>query len=102
MGYNVPRTDHFEGQANISKGARKSKEELLAEYLRKIRSGSVTATGAGTEAVTFDPPFEDTNYIIVFGTDTLGTTPEWANKAVGGFDINVAAAGTVEWMALHD
>jgi hypothetical protein len=102
MGYNVPAMDHFEGQANITKGARKGNDEILVEHLRKFRSGSVTAAGAGTESVVIDPAFEDTNYVIMLATDTVAAAPIWANKATGGFDIVVAAAGVVDWVAIHD
>lgn len=102
MSYNVPTKDQFEGQANISKGNKRSNNETLADYLRKFRSGSVTAAGAGTEAVVFTTPYDDANYEVAFATDTLATTPEYANKTTVGFDIVVAAAGVVGFIALHD
>jgi len=102
MTYNVPIKDHFEGQANITKGNKRGTNALLVDYLRKFRSGSVTASGAGTEAVVFDEPYDDANYEVAFSTDTLATTPEYANKTAAGFDIVVAAAGSVGFIALHD
>jgi hypothetical protein len=102
MAYDVPSEDHFEGQANITKGNRKSGGPILAELFRKIRTGSVTASGAGTEAIVFSEPFDDASYTVSFSTDTLATTPEYANKAAAGMDIVVAAAGSVDYMAIHD
>lgn len=92
---------HFEGHANLTDGQR-SNGLGLAQILRKFKAGRHTFSGAGTEAVAFGEAFADANYTIVFGTDTLATTPEWANKAAGGFDLVSAAAGDVGWVAIHD
>lgn len=97
----VVEASHFEGHANLTDGQR-SNGLGLAQILRKFKAGRHTFSGIGTESVAFAEAFADANYTIVFGTDTLATTPQYQNKAAGGFDIDAAAAGDVDWVAIHD
>jgi hypothetical protein len=102
MSFGVPDENHFEGGQNVNEGHAANGDATLAEILRRFRTGSVTAAGAGTEAVVFNEPFADADYTVSFATDTLATTPEYANKTATGFDIVVAAAGDVDYTAIHD
>ena len=102
MSFGVPEENHFEGGANVNEGHVANGDATLAEILRRFRTGSVTAAGAGTEAVVFSEPFADADYALSFSTDTLATTPEWANKTAAGFDLVVAAAGDLDYTAIHD
>ena len=102
MSYSPPAATDFDGGKNLGPGHKEDGKETLPDYLRKFKSGSVTFSGAGTEAVTFGEEFEDANYTVAFAPDTVSMDPIYAAKAVGGFDITSAAAGDVDWIAIHD
>lgn len=103
MSYNVPDVDHFEAGANLTRGASQSfGDERLADYLRKFRTGSVTATGIGTETLTFNVPFDDIDYTVSLAPDTAGMDPTYANKTMTSVDVTVTAAGSVDVIAIHD
>jgi len=104
MAFDVPSADHFEGGANLTKGARQSEgDATLAEYLRKFKSGRVTAAGAGDEVVAFDEAFDDDNYSIVLGPGSVsGGTVKDATKTASGFTIVAGGAGEIGWVAIHD
>jgi hypothetical protein len=103
MAYNVPDADHFEGGANLTRGADQSAgDEKLADYLRKIRTGQTTHGGATTETLTFNEPFDDANYTVSVASDTAAAVPIWANKTASSVDITTAAAGVVDVTAIHD
>jgi hypothetical protein len=103
MAYNVPDADHFEGGANLTRGADQSAgDEKLVDYLRKFRSGQTTHAGAGTETLTFNEPFDDADYTVVLTGDTAGMDPIYANKTATSVDVTVTAAGVVDVVAIHD
>ena len=104
MAFDVPIGKHFEGGANITKGSRKSQDDAtLAEYLRKFKAGSVTASGAGDQVVTFDEPYDDADYHPVLGPGSVsGGTVKDGTIAAAGFTIVAGGAGIIPWMSLHD
>lgn len=99
--YDVIDAGHFDGHANLTDGQR-SNGTGLSQIIRKLRAGRHTFTGAATETVTFGEAFDDESYTIVFGPTAVDVLPIYANKAADSFDITVAAAGTVDWIAIHD
>ena len=100
--------DHFEGQANLTKGSSKSLSnkrsgQTLAQILRLRRKGRYTAGGIGDEVITFDEPFEDENFTVsVTGDATSAPVLKAAPTAGTGFTITAAGAGPVHWIAEHD
>lgn len=99
--FEVIEESHFQGHSNLTDGQR-SNGLGLAQWMRKFKSGRHTFSGAGTESVAFGEAFDDENYTITFGQTATGVLPIYANKAAAGFDITAAAAGTVDWIAIHD
>jgi len=100
--------DHFEGQANLTKGSNKAPSDTrsgqtLAQILRLRRSGRYTASGAGDETITFDVPFDDENFTVsVTGDATSAPVLKQAPTDGTGFIITAAGAGPVHWFAEHD
>ena len=101
----VPELDHFDNHSNTTRGTRKGNGDvgtLLAEFLRKERSGRIVASGAGDEVVTFTIPFDDANYTVE--VTPQGNVTSYIKSAVAatGFTITVSGAGTFHWVAKHD
>lgn len=97
----VIEAGHFDGGANLTEGQR-SNGLGLAQLFRKFKAGRHTFSGSGTESIAFGEAFDDENYSIAFGKSSTTVNPIYANKAADGFDITAAAAGTVDWIAIHD
>jgi hypothetical protein len=75
----------------------------LAEILRKIKAGRVTAAGAGDEVVTFAEAFADDSYSIAISPGSVsGGTVKDATKTAAGFTITAGGAGEIGWVAVHD
>ena len=111
MAYDVPSDNHFEGGANLTKGSRKSDgDATLAEYIRsinaalnRIKTGRVTAAGAGDEVVTFAVAFADTSYSIALSPGSVsGGTVKDGTETAAGFTIVAGGAGVIGWTATHD
>ena len=68
-----------------------------------FRSGTVTAAGAGDEAVVFAPAFPDANYKVVLGSGTasLAEVKTAVPYTTTGFTITFAAAGDCDWFAVR-
>ncbi len=98
--YDVIELTHFDGCANLTPG--QANAATLAQMLRKIKAGRHTFGAGATETVTFGEAFADANYTIVFGQSTTAADAIYASKAAGSFDITAAAAGIVDWIAIHD
>ena len=100
--------DHFEGQANLTRGSNKAPSnkrsgQTLAQLLRLKRHGRYTAGGAGDTVITFDVPFDDENFTVqVTGDATSAPVLKAAPTDGTGFTITAAGAGPVHWVAEHD
>ena len=79
--------------------------EAAAEVLTRKQGRSVITAGLVTVAVAFGTAFDDTDYNIELSCDEL-TTIIWANKAAGGFNIEIGATLgadlNIDWTATHD
>jgi len=103
----VPNEDHFEGGANLNKGARKGLENkqagrILSQFMRAFRTGILTASGAGDEVVTFSKALDTDNVAVMLTSDTVLAVPIIKNGTTPtktGFTATVAAACELHWMA---
>ena len=99
--------NQFEGGANLTKGSRRSNDEILAELLQKRKHGRVTVGAPGDIAVTFAEAYASTSYTVtgLAFEDTSGGVHadldvKTATKATTGFTVTVAgggAAGILHW-----
>lgn len=104
----VPSEDHFDNGANMNKGSRKGKSgtqngATLADILRRSRSGTLTAAGAGDEAVAFAEEMETDNVTVMLTSDTVAAVPIIKNGTTPdktGFTATVAAACELHWLAI--
>jgi hypothetical protein len=79
-------------------------EAILSSLMSSsFRSGTVTAAGAGDEAVVFSPAFPDANYKVALGSGTasLAEIKTAVAYAPTGFTITFAAAGDCDWIAIR-
>lgn len=105
--FNTVPDDHFEGESNITKGQRKGPEgsragEILVDWMKRFKGGRETFGAGGNVDIVFAEPFDSDDYEVVFGSTTTTALPIYANKVETGFRITVAAAGDVDWMAIHN
>lgn len=106
----VPDKNHFRAGQNMNLGSPKGLEgtrsgQQIVDFLRRFRSGRLTAAGAGDEAVAFTEEMDTDNVTVILTSDTVlavpiiknGTTPDKT-----GFTATVAAACELHWFAFDD
>lgn len=105
--FHVVPEDQFSGHQNVSIGNRAANKNTrsgvtVADWMRRFKSGTATASGAGTVAVTFAEEFPDDNVVVMLTSDenAAGTLTAATMPTKTGFTITAAAAGTVHWLAV--
>lgn len=103
----VPGIDHFHQGMNMNQGSRGGLEgtqdgTILAEFIRRERSGTFTASGAGDTTVTFSEQMQTDNVNVQLTSDTVAAVPIIKNGTTPdktGFVVTVAAASVIHWVA---
>ncbi len=75
---------------------------VTIKYPKFVQTGQDNvATAGSTTAIAFNTNFDAGDIPVVVATPNTLTDIMVANKTTAGFDVAVAAACTVHWIAIH-